>query len=72
MYGVGESGTAGLAEVYAMRKVYKENMKKKIEAVAAAAAKEDKDNVVEKTRIGEMKKPKKSLNNSSRVSSVNI
>lgn len=71
---MGGSGTAGLAEVYAMRKVYKENMKKKIEAVAAAAAaaKEDKDNVVEKTRIGEMKKPKKSLNNSSRVSSVNI
>ncbi|WZZ41099.1 hypothetical protein YC2023_037358 [Brassica napus] len=67
MYGVGGSGTAGLAEVYAMRKMYKENMKKKIEA--AAAAKEDKYNVVEKTKIGEMKKPKKSLQTNSRLCS---
>ncbi|CAG7881489.1 hypothetical protein BRARA_C02571 [Brassica rapa] len=73
MYGVGGSGTAGLAEIYAMRKNYKENMKKKIEAAAAAAAaKEDKYNVVEKKKIGEMKKPKKSLQTNSRVSSVDI
>ncbi|CAF2124917.1 BnaA03g57110D [Brassica napus] len=72
MYGVGGSGTAGLAEVYAMRKNYKENMKKKIEAAAAAAAKEDKYNVVEKKKIGEMKKPKKSLQTNSRVSSIDI
>ncbi|KAG2331675.1 hypothetical protein Bca4012_018770 [Brassica carinata] len=72
MYGVGGSGSAGLAEVYAMRKIYKENMKKKIEAAAAAAAKEDKENVVEKTKIREMKKPNKSLQTSSRVSSVDI
>lgn len=72
MYGVGGSGTAGLAEVYAMRKIYKENMKKKIEAAAAAAAKEDKENVVEKTKIREMKKPNKSLQTKSRVSSVDI
>ena len=72
MYGVGGSGTAGLAEVYAMRKNDKENMKKKIEAAAAAAAKEDKYNVVEKKKIGEMKKPKKSLQTNSRVSSIDI
>ncbi|KAF8067094.1 hypothetical protein N665_1154s0001 [Sinapis alba] len=72
MYGIGGSGTAGLAEVYAMRQIYKENMKKKIEAAAAAAAKEDKDNVVEKTTFGEMKKPNKSLQTNSRVSSVDI
>ncbi|KAJ0233246.1 Uncharacterized protein HA466_0284560 [Hirschfeldia incana] len=71
MYGVGGSGTVGLAEVYAMRKIYKENMKQKIEA-AAAAAKEDKDNVVETTKMGEMKKPTKRLKNNSRVSSVAI
>ncbi|CAH8361767.1 unnamed protein product [Eruca vesicaria subsp. sativa] len=66
MYGVGGSG---LAEVYAIRKIYKENMKRIIEA---AAAKEDKDNVAEKTKMGEMKKPKKSLQTNTRVSSVDI
>uniref|UniRef100_A0A1J3CWK4 Uncharacterized protein n=1 Tax=Noccaea caerulescens TaxID=107243 RepID=A0A1J3CWK4_NOCCA len=69
MYGVGGSGTVGLAEVYAMRKTYKEKMKKKL---AAAAAEEQKDNVGEKIKVGEMKKPKKTLQTNPRVSSADI
>uniref|UniRef100_A0A1J3JUL9 Uncharacterized protein n=1 Tax=Noccaea caerulescens TaxID=107243 RepID=A0A1J3JUL9_NOCCA len=69
MYGVGGSGTVGLAEVYAMRKIYKEKMKKKL---AAAAAEEQKDNVGEKIKVGEMKKPKKTLQTNPRVSSADI
>uniref|UniRef100_A0A1J3EBZ3 Uncharacterized protein n=1 Tax=Noccaea caerulescens TaxID=107243 RepID=A0A1J3EBZ3_NOCCA len=70
MYGVGGSGTVGLAEVYAMRKTYKEKMKKKL--AAAAAAEEQKDNVGEKIKVGEMKKPKKTLQTNPRVSSADI
>ncbi|CAH2070526.1 unnamed protein product [Thlaspi arvense] len=68
MYGVGGSG-AGFAEVYAMKKIYKEKIKMKL---AAAAAEDGKDNVGKKIKTKEIKKSKKTRQNSPRVSSADI
>ncbi|ESQ38730.1 hypothetical protein EUTSA_v10029113mg [Eutrema salsugineum] len=69
MYGVGGSGTLGLAEVYAMRKIFKEKMKTKL---AAVETEEEKDNVGEKNKTKEMKITKKTLKTNPRVSSADI
>ncbi|CAN8308017.1 unnamed protein product [Cochlearia groenlandica] len=70
MYGVGGSGTVGFAEAYAMRKIYKENMKKKL---AEAQVEKEKNNIVENTKkIEEVKKPKKTTKTNPRVSSADI
>ncbi|VVB08349.1 unnamed protein product [Arabis nemorensis] len=71
MYGVGGSGTVGLVEVYAMRKIYKEKMKTKL---AATEVEEEKNNVEENIKTSEMKKPKKNktLHTNPRVSSADI
>lgn len=72
MYGVGGSGTAGLAEVYAMRKIYKEKMKMKMK-LAATEVEEEKDNVGENIKTSKMKKSnKKTLQTNPRVSSADI
>ncbi|EOA21905.1 hypothetical protein CARUB_v10002386mg [Capsella rubella] len=72
MYGVGGSSTAGFAEAYAMRKIYKEKMKMKL---AETKAEEDnKDNNVEekKSKILKTKKSKKTLQTNPRVSSADF
>ncbi|CAA0394135.1 unnamed protein product [Arabidopsis thaliana] len=69
MYGVGGSSTAGFAEAYAMRKIYKEKMKMKL---AEAKVEEEKENVGEKSKIWKTKKSKKTLHTNPRVSSADI
>lgn len=69
MYGVGGSSTAGFAEAYAMRKIYKEKMKMKL---AEATVEKDQDNVGEKTKILKTKKSKKTLQNNPQVSSADV
>lgn len=71
MYGVGGSGTVGLVEVYAMRKLYKEKMKMKL---AETEVEEEKDSVEENIKTSKMKKPKKkkTLQTNPRVSFADI
>ncbi|KFK24227.1 hypothetical protein AALP_AAs59055U000200 [Arabis alpina] len=64
MYGIGGSGT-GLAEVYAMRKIYKEKMKMKL--AETVVEKEKDNNVGENTKTSKMKKPNKNLEANPRV-----